>query len=495
MENNQEHFDPTNEIGLDVIKKRALKGVAVLTGRTLILNVISLVATGLLTVFLNPSDLGIFWIVSAIVNFFAYFSDVGLAAALIQKKEQVSDEDLYTTFTVQQVIVIGLLILLYLISPILQNRFFISDDGTWLLYALGVSLLMSSLKTVPSILMERDLDFSKLVIPQLLENLAFNITAVVLAWKGFGVSSFTYAVIIRGLTGLIAIYILKPWLPKIRFIKSSFKRLMTFGVAYQTNTLLAAIKDDGMTAFLGSILGNVGVGYLGWAQKWAYMPLRLFMDHVLKVTFPAFSRMQDNYQNLKASLERSIFFICFLVFPSIIGLIIITPILMKVIPRYEKWEPAYIPLVLIGVNAFMAASTTQLTNLLNSIGKIKTTFRLMIMWTALTWIVVPYLALNYSVNGAALGYAIVGTSSVIAIFIVYRIINFSIYKSIVIPAIASMMMAVLLLGIRLIYFEGILSVMILVITGGISYIVISYLMIGPSIFKDAKKVITAVFSK
>ena len=74
---------------LDAIKKRAVKGVAVLTGRTFLLSILSLVATGFLTVFLDPSEFGLFWIVSAIVNFLAYFSDIGLAAALIQKKEKV----------------------------------------------------------------------------------------------------------------------------------------------------------------------------------------------------------------------------------------------------------------------------------------------------------------------------------------------------------------------------------------------------------------------
>ncbi len=67
----QEHLDPTAEISLDAVKKRAVKGVAVLTGRTFLLSVLSLIAIGFLTVFLDPSEFGVFWIVSAIVNFLA----------------------------------------------------------------------------------------------------------------------------------------------------------------------------------------------------------------------------------------------------------------------------------------------------------------------------------------------------------------------------------------------------------------------------------------
>ncbi|RLC29664.1 hypothetical protein DRH13_05360, partial [Candidatus Woesebacteria bacterium] len=206
-------MDPTTEITLEAVKKRAVKGVVVLTGRTFLLSVLSLVATGFLTVFLEPSEFGIFWIVSAIVNFLAYFSDVGLAAALIQKKERITDKDLKTTFTIQQGLVLILLLGLFLATPLFTRIYGLSFEGKLLLYSLGISLFFSSLKTIPSVLLERELDFGKLVIPQVLENLAYNLIAVFLAWKGFGIRSFTYAVFIRGIVGLVAIYVLRPWMP------------------------------------------------------------------------------------------------------------------------------------------------------------------------------------------------------------------------------------------------------------------------------------------
>ena len=73
MQETEEHLDPNAEITLDTVKSRAVKGVVVLTGRTFILSALSLVATGLLTVFLSPAEFGIFWIVSAVVNFLLLF--------------------------------------------------------------------------------------------------------------------------------------------------------------------------------------------------------------------------------------------------------------------------------------------------------------------------------------------------------------------------------------------------------------------------------------
>ncbi len=491
----EEHLDPTAEISLETVKARAVKGVAVLTGRTFVLSVISLVATGLLTVFLDPSEFGVFWLVSAVVNFLAYFSDVGLAAALIQKKENVTRLELVTTFTIQQGLVISLLTLLFLLSPFVTSYYQLSNDGRMLLYALGFSLLLSSFKTIPSVLLERKLDFPRLVVPQVLENLAYNVVAVVLAWQGFGVTSFTYAVLVRGVIGVIALYWLMPWKPGIAFSKPALKKLLSYGVPYQANTLLAVVKDDGMTLVLGGILGTAGVGLLGWAQKWAFTPLRLFMDHVLKVTFPAFSRMQDEKIHLERSITRSIFFVCFLVFPASAGLLILAPVLVDIIPRYEKWEPALIPLALISVNTYTAAATTQLTNLLNAIGKIKTTFFLMIMWTVLTWAFVPFLSIRYGVNGAALGYALVGLSSFVAIGIVKRIINFSLTESVVKPFIATVVMSVVLIFIRSLLSTSLTTVWVLGIVGVFIYFSLMFKLVGASLLADVKKGTRSVISR
>lgn len=490
-----EHLDPTSEITLESIKKRAVKGVVVLTGRTFLLQVLSFGAWFLLSIFLDEAQIGVFFIVSAVVNFLRYFSDVGLAAALIQKKEKVTDIDLKTTFTIQQVLVITLILILYLVSPYLKNYYNLSSEGVFLLYALGISFFLSSLKTIPSILLERELAFGKFVIPEVLENLVYNFTAVILAWLNFGISSFTWAVIIRGIVGVVAIYVLRPWKPGIALSKKSLKKLLTFGVPYQLNTFLATIKDDGLTAFLGGVIGTTGIGYLGWAQKWSQTPLRLFMDNVLKVTFPAFSRMQDDKKHLERSVTRSIFFVCFLVFPAVVGFILIAPILVDIIPRYEKWKPALIPLYLVSINTLFAASTTQLTNLLNAIGKIKTTFKLMIMWTVLTWVTIPFLATKYGVNGVAAGYAIVGTSSIVAILIARRYVRFSIREGIGKPLLATLTMGTLVYLVRPYFSVSFTSLVFLAFFGGIIYLAVSYYLVGHSLYLDARRGVTSFLSK
>lgn len=485
MAESVEQLDPTEKMSVDVVKRRAVGGAAILTLRNLFLQTVAFFATALLTYFLHPSEFGVFFLVSAVVNFLAYFSDIGFAAALIQKKDHLKDEELKTVFSVQQLLILLLIFTVFILSPVLKNFYKLDMEAIYLLWALAFSLLFSSLKTIPSVLMERRLEFKKLVIPQIVETLVFNISAVFLAWKGFGVTSFTIAVILRGLSGLIVTYIVQPWVPSLSFSYKAFKSVLKYGIPYQANTLLAMVKDDGIILLLGSNLGAAGVGLLGWAQKWAYAPLRFFMDQVIKVTFPAFSRLQDNEKELSNAVTKSIFFICALVFPTLLVLFFIAPILVEIIPKYDKWRPALFALTILSINSSLAAITTPLTNTLNAIGKIMITFRLMIMWTILTWAFVPAFAMLFGVNGAALGFALVGLSSFAALIIISKYVEVNYFQAVFKPLFATIIMGGLIFIIKGFFPLSILQLIIIVITAILSYI-LSLLILQPDILTYLK---------
>lgn len=489
------HTDPTVEITLETVKERTVKGIVALTGRYFVLYIISFTAQLFLGAFLTTSEFGIFGIVSAIINFLVYFSDIGLAASLIQKKEKVTDEDLKTTFTVQQFLVVTLLVVVFFASSFIKKTYGLDQSAIYLLYALGASFLLSSLKTIPSVILERHLKFEILAIANILENLVYNLTLVFLAWKGYGLTSFTVAVLARGVVGVVTMYLFQPWVPKFAISRSSLSKLLKFGVPYQINTFIAVLKDDGLTIVLGKVMGVDALGILVWAQKWIQIPLRVVMDNVTRVTFPAFSRMQDEAENLKRTATRSIFFITFLVFPAVTAIVILAPIVFEIIPKYHQWLPAVVPLTLLAINVVFASVSTQLTNLLNAIGKIKITSGLMVMWTVLTWVFVPYLAHRYGASGAALGYSLVGMSSVVAIIIVRKYVKFSLADSALKPLLASFVMGVVLIVLRRFLAWNFYSLAMLIVIGIVTYFATTLALIGATLVEDVKKVSGQIFKK
>lgn len=468
-------------IEIQEVKRRSISGVIALISRTFIIQIISFLATFALTIFLDPNTYGIFYLVSSVINFLAYFSDVGLAAALIQKKEAITKEDLATTFTVQQILVLSLLTLLFVVSPFIRVQYHIDSSGMYLLYAMGISLFLSSLKTIPSIMLEREIKFNKLILPQVLETLVFNVVAVVLAWRGWGVSSFTFAVILRGLVGLIAMYVVYPWKPIVGINRSSLSSLLKFGLPYQTNTFLAVLKDDGMTILLTRIIGTEGLGYIGWASRWAGLPLRIIMDNLTKVSFPTYARLQHDKEKLIQAIEISLKYMCLAAFPILVGMGFMALPLINIIPRYTKWLPALIPLYIYLYNSAWASISTSLTNLLNATGKIKSTFKLMLMWTGLTWLTMPFLSLKFGYLGVAYATGIIATSSIVTIILAKSTTNFSLSRILSTPVLSTSIMSIFLLS-TLRFISSPFSAAATVFAAAIVFVISVYFLEGRQFF-------------
>ena len=477
------------ELDFGQIKRRTVSGVLALTSRTALLQVISFLGTFLLTIFLAPEIFGVFFVVSAIVAFLNYFSDIGLAAALIQKKEKITSADLKTTFTIQQLLV-GLVVILALFFSTKISQFYhLSSDGLWLFRSLVLAFFLSSLKTIPSVLLERQLEFNRLIIPQIIEVFCFYFLAVFLAWKGWGIKSFTYAVFFRGISGLIAIYWFQPWLPGFSFDKKSAKNLLSFGIPFQLNSFLGLIKDDLLTIYLGKILPFAQVGYLGWAKKWAETPLRLFMDSVIKVTFPAYSRLQQHPEKLKKAINKAFFFLILFVLPMAIGLILTIKPLIFLIPKYQKWQPALISFYFFVLSSVMATFSTPLTNALNALGKIKITLKLMIMWTLLTWVLTPVFIHFLGYQGMAFAAFMIGLSSFLVVFVAKKYLQFNILVNIYPSIFSSLIMAGFLFLIKSKLTATFSTLFLYILLGGIIYSVSLFLFFRNKITAELKSVL------
>lgn len=476
------------EIDIAAVTKRSIRGIFALTSRTFVIQLVSFGSNLLLTIFLSPAVFGVYFVVSAAIAFLSYFSDIGLAAALIQKKEPITDEELKTTFTIQQVLVITVVLIALALSPFIAKFYNLKSEEILLYQALAISFFLSSLKTIPSIILERNLHFEKLVIPQIVEIFFFSVTAVFLAFSGFGVTSFTVAVLARGISGLIAIYVIQPWRIGFGFSRVSAKRLLSFGIPFQANSFLGLIKDDLFVAYLGKALPIAQVGYIGFAQKWAYMPLRLIMDNVIRITFPSFSRLQHEKDVLIKALEKALFASCYIIFPAVTGLVIMSSYFVNFIPKYQKWEPALLSLAFFSITAALSSISTPLTNALNAIGKIKISLYLMVFWTIATWVLTPILIVVYGFNGVSIASALISSSVVAVVLITKRYINFSILLTTAVPIISSVVMGIIVYFLSIIFVKGLISLLMMCVFGALLYFSISFIIAKEQIISDIKLV-------
>lgn len=268
---------------------------------------LGLVANLVITILLPAKVYGLYITVLSMIAFLNYFSDIGLAASLIQKKE-IDDNDIRTTFTVQQLLIITMIIIGFVLTPFIQRFYALPQEGIYLYWSLLAAFFISSLKTIPSVFLERRIQFQKIVLVQVIENTIFYLSVIILAISGFSIMSFTYSVLLRALVGLIAIYRISYWRPRVGISLPSLKQLLSFGAPFQANSFLALFKDDLITLYLGKILGFEMLGYIGWAKKWAEAPLRIISDNITRVLFPVIARYQDDKPRVAGVIEKVLYY-------------------------------------------------------------------------------------------------------------------------------------------------------------------------------------------
>ena len=429
-------------IEIEKIKSKTAKNFLYLSIRNFGIQIVTTLGFFILTVILGASEVGLFAIVAESIAILGYFSDIGLASALIQQKDEVETKDLRTTFTIQQVLVVIGLIIVAIIYPNLANSKGYGDKEFWILLSLCFSFVAASLKTIPSVLLERKLDFQKLSLVDIIENVLFYLIAVIFALMGFGVFSYAIATFIKSLVGLIVIYKISPWDIGIGYSSATTKKLMRYGLPFQINSLIAVAKDRMSNLLVAGIIGRESFGLLSWAQKGPRIPLS-FMDAIMKITFPTFARIQEHPELLKKSITKSIYFIAVIVFPLLGGIALVSADIINIIPKYTKWQPALVPLYFYAISYALAAVTTPITNAFNAVGKIKTTTKLMIMWTVLTWVFYPFLSYKYGYYGTSVAALIVGLSSVVVWLLAFKYFATNIFKIIIHPTIATIIFIII----------------------------------------------------
>lgn len=418
---------------LNQIKKRTVISALSLFFQSGYSAFLGLIANLVLTILVSPQIFGIYITVLSIISVLNYFSDIGLAASLVQKKE-ISDDDVKTTFTVQQILIISIIIIGFLSSPVIQKFYNLPREGVYLYWALLISFFISSLKTIPSILIERKIKFQKIVLVQIIENTVFYIIVIVFSILGFGLTSFTYAVIFRSLIGLMLIYSISFWLPQIGISLKSLKELLSFGVPFQANSFLALFKDDLITLYLGKVLGFTGLGYIGWAKKWAEAPIRIIMDNISRVLFPVISRLQHDKNKVAKIIEKILYYQTTLLAPTTVGLAIVMETLIDIIPKYNKWAPALPLFYIFCFSSFFSSYSTPFTNVFNALGKVKISFSFMIFWTIATWLLTPILTKLLGYYGFPVTQLLLSLTFIFVLVKAKRLINFnfinSVYKAI-----------------------------------------------------------------
>jgi O-antigen/teichoic acid export membrane protein len=419
------------------LQQRALRGAVLLAGRSMAVKVLTVGCGVVLARILTPTDFGLYAIVAFVVSFFTAFSDVGLGAALIQQREAPTRDDLTTTFTLQLSLVSCVIVIGLIASSAIGDFYHMSSGRVWLLRVLLLSLPIGLLRSIPAILLERDLSYGRLSIVEASEDLSFQAAAVVLALLHFGVWSFVWAAITRAALGVMVAMVVSPWRPGTGFSRASAERLLRFGVPYQLQGTLSFIKDSMTPTLIAALVGAAAVGYINWAFALAFLPLTATRP-LTRVLFPAMARAQTELHLMKRMIERSVRLSSIVFLPVSVLILAAGPQITHLIYT-DKWAPALPAFYLFSISLWTGPLLgSAFFSAFYATGRSKLALHFTIMYGVLDWVIGVPLVLLFGFNGIAIRAVIVAYGTLpILLLAMRRVIPVNTVQQVIRPAAAS----------------------------------------------------------
>lgn len=480
------------------IKSRSFLSAGTLVAQTSYAAILGFAAFFILTIKSGIHLLGIYNTVLAMMSFFNYFTNLGLAAALLQKKD-MDETDVHTAFFIQMILTILVVVVGFFLTGYLFTFYTDAPATTEYLYwALLVSFFLLSLKTIPSVMLEKKIAIYKVVFASALENTVFYACVIIFSLAGWEIYSLVIAVLARSLVGVVVIYMLHPWSPRLIFSLASAKALLAYGIPFQGNSFLALIKDDLLIIYLGSAIGLKNLGYVIFGKKYAEISIRVVMDSINRVAFPLFARFQKEKDMLSKSVEKVLFYESFFIFPILVGAVFIFDSLLKIVPGYfDKWAVALFSFYFFSASAFLVSLSTPFINLFNAIGKLKTSLAFMALWTVLLWGLV-FIGLRIAgYNGVSIAFFLMSLTFIFVVYAAKKYVHFSLIRAVRAPLLASLAMAVYLAVARFVSLDYLhntfLHVVVSLIGAAVLYAGVIFAIKGKRLYDELKTLL--IFKK
>ena len=437
---------------------------------------VSFVVSIILARMLMPSDYGYIAIIMTFISFANVIIEGGLNSALIQKKE--CDNIDYSTVVFVSILASTILYsILYFIAPYI-GAFYNYNQLTAILRVLGIVLFFGAVNSVQNAFLVKNLQFKKLFYSSFSSVIVSAIIGISMAKIGFGIWALVAQNIALIFTTMIVMWFTVKWRPEFHCSFIRFKQLYSFGwKIFATNTIITIFLNI-RSLIIGRVYSSSSLAFFDRGKSLPSIAIDNINTSIQSVMFPVLSMRQDSTDGVKQMMSRSIRVSSYIIYPILIGLIVIAEPLVKLLLT-NKWLPAvpYVQIFCVA-NLFMPIQNVNMVAI-KALGYSSIILNLEIIKKIIE---LTILIISVKINVIAIAWG-VAIYNFICIFInlypTKKILNYSYREQIsdvTPPCLISVLMGVIIYPIQ-IYCDNTFITIILSITGGIIiYILISKLL-------------------
>jgi len=328
------------------LRKQVLSGLGWSGGGRLLSQLFTWAVTIVVMRLLSPGDYGLMAMAGFFINFLALLNELGLGAALIQKK------DIYESFLRQ---IFGLLLISNVIfflflsasAPIIAN-FFNDQRLSPIIRISSIQFLMMSFSIIPQSLLMRSIDFRKLSIIDLISAITGSLVTLMFAVIGYGVWSLVFGSLAINFVRTVGLIGASRFICLPSFSIKGLGQAVFFGGYVMGSRVLWFFYTQADTFIIGKLLGKELLGYYSVSMQLASLPMDKTSGIINQVAFPAFSSIQDDCQRVSSYFLKAVRIGSLFAFPILWGMSSIAPELVAVLLG-DKWPNASLPLQLLSL--------------------------------------------------------------------------------------------------------------------------------------------------
>jgi PST family polysaccharide transporter len=288
---------------------------------------------------LTPEDFGVTAGAAIIISFCQVFWDAGLSKVLIQRQDK-TDEIANIVFWTNVLAAIVIYFTLLAFSELIAGLF--KDDRLTLVIRIqGIQVVLCSLYSVHTAMLQKNLNFKTLFYIRLSTTVIPGFVSVPLAVLGFSYWALVCGSIFGSLAQLAAHWFANPWRPKWAYDFELVKILFSYGAWVSAESLLKWVVLWVDALVVGSFLGVQQLGLYRTGNQFINLVFGMFFPPLLPVLFSSFSKMQHKLAKLRDMLLKSSIVFSFIALPSSLGICLLQNEISALIfgPKWAGIEP------------------------------------------------------------------------------------------------------------------------------------------------------------
>ena len=348
---------------------------------------------------LEPKDFGLLGMLAIFIAVSQAFIDSGFDNALIQKKE-VNQIDYSTVFYFNITIGFVLYLILFFAAPFIAD-FFNQPVLIDLTRAVCIVLAVNSFGLIQFVKFKIEMNFKAIAQVVVIANLLSAFVGIAMALMGFGVWALAGQIIGIYFFRTVFFWIKSSWRPSFIFSYQSFKQLFSFGSKLLLSGIINQTFENIYLLVIGRIFSASALGFYTQAKKLQEVPVTTLAQVVGNVTFPAFSKIQDENEKLRVGFRKLIKLLVFINFPLMLGLAVVAePLLVLILG--EKWLPSVPYFQLLCIAGMIYTLHASNLNILKVKGRSDLFLYLEIIKKAIVVIAI-FIGLNWGIIGLIVG--------------------------------------------------------------------------------------------